>query len=61
MSESFVKITQVKSAIGTQPNQRKTLRALGLRKMWATRRHKLTPVIEGMIDKVSFLIKVEKD
>lgn len=59
MSE-YVKITQVKSAIGVNPKHRKTLRALGLRKTNATRRHLITPVTRGMIDQVRYLLKVEQ-
>lgn len=55
-----IKITQVKSSIGTKPNQRKTLKALGLRKINASRVHEDNAVVRGMIDKVSHLIAVEK-
>lgn len=54
-----IKITQIKSIIGSKPKQRATMRALGLRKMNSTREHEDTPVIRGMIDKVQHLIKVE--
>ena len=53
-------VTQVKSSIGRLPKHRKVLRSLGLRKIGASRQHKDTPVIQGMIKKVSYLIKVEK-
>ncbi len=59
MSESFVNITLVKSPIGRNPIHRKTLRALGLRKVNATRKHKVTPVTNGMIKQVEYLLKVE--
>lgn len=59
MSESIVIVTQVKSGIGRLPKHRATLRALGLRKMGATREHKLTPVIQGMLKQVEYLVKVE--
>ena len=51
-----LQIKQVRSSIGTLPKQRATLRALGLRKMSAERIHDDTPVIRGMIDKVSHLV-----
>ncbi len=54
-----VKITQVKSGIGYPKNQKATLKALGLRKMNATREFELNPQIEGMIRTVQHLIKVE--
>ncbi len=55
-----VKVTLVKSAIGRHPTHRRTVRALGLRYTGASRKHTLTPVIEGMIDQVGYLLKVEK-
>ena len=54
-----VKITQIKSGIGYPKNQKATLRALGLRKMNATRVVELNPQIEGMIRTVNHLLKVE--
>jgi large subunit ribosomal protein L30 len=54
-----VKITQVKSGIGYPKNQKATLKALGLRKMNASREFELNPQIEGMIRTVQHLIKVE--
>lgn len=55
-----VKITQIKSSIGTKPEHRKTLLALGLRKIGSSRQHKKNPQLEGMLRKVQFLVKVEK-
>ncbi len=54
-----VKITQIKSGIGYPKNQKATLRALGLRKMNASREVELNPQIEGMIRTVNHLLKVE--
>jgi large subunit ribosomal protein L30 len=54
-----VKITLVKSGIGYPKNQKATLKALGLRKMNASRELELNPQLEGMIRTVSHLIKVE--
>jgi large subunit ribosomal protein L30 len=51
-------VKQVKSSIGSKPNQRKTLRGLGLRKISAQREHDDNEVIRGMIDKVSHLVEV---
>ncbi len=51
-------VKQVRSAISTKPNQRDTLRALGLRKINATREHDDNLVIRGMIDKVKHLVEV---
>lgn len=55
-----IKVTQIKSTIGTKPEHRRTMQALGLRKIGATRTHKKSPQIDGMVRKVSFLVKVEK-
>ena len=54
-----VKITQIKSGIGYPKNQKATLRALGLRKMNASREVELKPQVEGMIRTVNHLLKVE--
>jgi large subunit ribosomal protein L30 len=58
MPEKIV-IKQIRSKIGTKPNQKATLRALGLRKMNAERVHENTAVIKGMIDKVKHLVEVK--
>jgi large subunit ribosomal protein L30 len=53
-------VQQIRSVIGTLPKQRATLRALGLRKLNAERLHDDTPVIRGMIDKVSHLVIIKE-
>ena len=53
-----VKITQVKSRIGSSERQKNTLDALGLRKMHSTVEHNATPQIMGMINKIKHLVKV---
>ena len=55
-----VKVTLVKSLIGRNPVHRKTLRALGLRKINASKDHTLTPPVKGMVDQVGYLLKIEK-
>ena len=55
-----VKITQIKSSIKRNKKQVRTLDGLGLRKIGSNRVHNLTPQIEGMINKISFLVKVEE-
>lgn len=57
---SKVKITQVRSAINRPSRQKKTLEALGLRKMNQTVEHEATEQIKGMINRVSHLITVEE-
>ena len=55
-----LKVTLVKSPIGYSERQKNTVRALGLRRMSQTVEHSDTPVIRGMIGKVSHLVKVEE-
>ncbi len=54
-----VKITQIKSGIDRPERQKRTLLALGLRKMHHSVELEATPQIEGMIKKVNHLISVE--
>lgn len=56
----ILKIRWVKSAIGYSARQKKTVRALGLRRLGQTVEHKDTPVIRGMINKVPHLVRVEE-
>lgn len=58
MAEKMLEITLVKSAIGYSERQKKTVRALGLRRLGQTVKHEDTPVIRGMINKVSHLVQV---
>jgi large subunit ribosomal protein L30 len=53
-------ITYKKSAIGYNKKQKATVEALGLRKLNQTVEHEDTPVIRGMIHKVSHLVTVEE-
>ena len=53
-----IRIKQVRSRIGRPKDQRRTLNALGLRKMNAVVEHNATPQILGMVKKVSHLIIV---
>ncbi len=57
--EETVKLTQVKSSIGSTDKIRATLVGLGLTKMHKTVTRKDTPEIRGMINKVRHLIKIE--
>ncbi len=61
MSETkkTVKVTLVKSPIGTSQKHRATLLGLGLKKMHQTRELEDTPAVRGMITKVAFLLRVE--
>lgn len=55
-----IKITQTKSGIDRPENQKRTLVALGLRKMNATVEVEATPQIQGMVRTVSHLVTVEE-
>lgn len=55
-----IKITQIKSGIDRPYRQKRTLVALGLRKMHASVEVEATPQIEGMVRAVAHLIKVEQ-
>lgn len=55
-----IKVTLTKSAIGYHKSQKATVRALGLRKMNQTVEKDDTPVVRGMINKISHLVKVEE-
>ena len=53
-----IKIKQVRSRIGRPKDQRRTLDALGLRKMNAVVEHEATPQILGMVNKIKHLVTV---
>ncbi|SHK35802.1 50S ribosomal protein L30 [Paramaledivibacter caminithermalis] len=55
-----LKITLVKSTIGAKPKHRKTIEALGLRKIRQTVEKLDNPQMRGMIDKVSHMVEVEE-
>ena len=55
-----LKVTQTRSAIGSKPKQRGTLRALGLGRIGTTNTLPDRPEIRGMIAKVPHLINVEE-
>ena len=54
-----IKIKQVRSRIKCPKDQKRTLDALGLRKMHRVVEHEATPSIMGMIEKVKHLVSVE--
>ncbi|MDD2407835.1 MAG: 50S ribosomal protein L30 [Tepidiphilus sp.] len=59
MANDKVKVTLVKSLIGTRKDHRATVRGLGLRRLNHTVELADTPQVRGMIAKVSYLLKVE--
>ena len=54
-----IRVTKLRSAINRPLNQKRTLEALGLRKIGQTVEHENTPNIAGMIKKVNHLVSVE--
>ena len=60
MAEKKLRIKQVRSKIGRPADQKRTLEALGLRKINHTREVVATPKILGMINKVKHLLTVEE-
>jgi large subunit ribosomal protein L30 len=57
---SKIKVTQVKSGIDRSERQKRTLKALGLRKMNSSVEVEATEQIKGMVTKVLHLVKVEE-
>ncbi len=55
-----IRVTQIKSKIGRPEKQKKTLIALGLKKMNQTVDHEATPQVLGMVKKIAHLLKVEE-
>ena len=55
---SKVKIKQTRSKINRPIDQKRTLEALGLKKIGQVVEHEMTPSIEGMINKVKHLITI---
>lgn len=59
MSENKIKVTLVKSVIGTKQSHRATVRGLGLRRLNHTVELVDTPEVRGMVNKVAYLVKCE--
>ena len=55
-----IKVTQIKSGIGSTKRQKRTLEALGIRKMNNTVEVEDSPQVQGMITKVRHLLRVEE-
>jgi large subunit ribosomal protein L30 len=58
MSQQTLKVQLVRSPIGTKQSHRDTVRGLGLRKIGSVRELQDTPAVRGMINKISYLVKV---
>lgn len=59
MSDKKLKVTLVKSVIGTKQDHRATVRGLGLGRLNSTAVLEDTPAVRGMIQKVQYLVKSE--
>ena len=57
-TQNTVKVQLVRSPIGCKQSHRDTVRGLGLRKLNSVRELQDTPAVRGMINKISYLVKV---
>ncbi len=57
---SKIRITQIRSAINRPQRQKRTIAALGLKKLHQSKEFEATPAILGMVEKVKHLLKVEE-
>lgn len=57
---SQIKVTQTKSIIGRRADHRRTVRALGLKRINHSVIHNDTPQIRGMIHQVRYMVEVEE-
>jgi large subunit ribosomal protein L30 len=57
---SPLKVTQTRSVIGSKEGHKRTVRALGLKRIRDKKVHEDTPQIRGMVHKVRHLVKVEE-
>ena len=55
-----LKLTLVRSPIGSLPKHKRTLIALGLRKMHHSVIHYDSPIIQGMIQKIDYMLSIEE-
>lgn len=54
-----IKVTLIKSVIGTKEDHRATVKGLGLRRINSTSILEDTPAIRGMVRKIAYLLKCE--
>ena len=57
---SPLKVTQVRSVVGSKQTHKRTVRALGLKRIRDSRVHEDTPQIRGMVQKVQHLVRAEE-
>lgn len=60
MAEKKLKVTQIRSIIDNTKRQKRTIEALGLKRIRHSVVHTDTPQIRGMINKVKHLVSVEE-
>jgi len=60
MADKKIRVTLVKSLIGTKQDHRATVRGLGLRRINHCVELEDTPAVRGMINKVNYLVKCEE-
>lgn len=60
MAKKTFKVTQTKSSIGRLPKHVATLKGLGLRRINHTVELEDTPCTRGMVNQVSYMVKVEE-
>ena len=61
MSDKKIKVTLVKSVIGTKQSHRATVRGLGLRRLNHSVELADTPEVRGMINKVQHLVRIDEE
>ena len=57
-TQAKIKVQLVRSPIGTKESHRATVRGLGLRRLNSVSELQDTPAVRGMINKISYLVKV---
>ena len=55
-----VKITLRKSLIGQKPKAKETVRSLGLKKINSSTEREISPMIQGMLNKIEHLVEIEE-
>ena len=59
MADKKIRVTLVKSTIGCKAEHRATVRGLGIRRLYQTVEVQDTPEVRGMINRVSYLVRLE--
>jgi large subunit ribosomal protein L30 len=59
VADKKIRVTLVKSTIGCKAEHRATVRGLGIRRLYQTVEVQDTPEVRGMINRVSYLVRLE--